>query len=339
MSKRLPLTLVLLLVLALALTAAGCAGGQEAGQEEEQEPETAEQEVAFPTKELTLICPWAAGGGTDTVSRVLAKQAEQFFGKSVMVVNKTGGGGAVGHTEGMKATPDGHTVTMVTVELVILPWVRDVPFTFEDYKPVMRVNFDPAAITVRADAPWDTIEEFLEDAKKNPGKFRSSGTGTGGIWHMATAAVEKATGAKFTWIPSEGMAPAVTNLLGGHLEFVSGSPAEVQAQVEAGNLKILAVMSDERVPNFPDVPTLKEKGIDVVIGAWRGLAVPKDTPDEVVKILHDNFKKAYDTKEFKETMDKLGLGMAYLPTEEFGDFMKKSSEDFKELTKAVGLAK
>ncbi|MGI6097145.1 MAG: tripartite tricarboxylate transporter substrate binding protein [Dethiobacteria bacterium] len=339
---------VALLVFSIAVFAFGCGPATETeappeeqgeGEEEADEPgEGEEVAIDFPTQDLTIICPWAAGGGTDAVARVLAAEAEKVFERKILVENRTGGGGAVGHAEGASATPDGHTLTLTTVEMVILPHIQDVPYTVEDHKAVIRVNFDPAAVTVRADSPWETLDDFLADAEANPGQYRASGTGAGGIWHLAMAALAQEVGVEFTWIPSDGMAPAVTDLLGGHLEFVTGSPAEVQSQVEAGELRLLAVMSDERLPNFPDVPTLQEEGIDLVIGTWRGLTVPRETPDEVVEVLHEKFKQAYDSSEFAATMNELGLGMAYLPPEEFDPFMQQSSAEFGELVEILGLA-
>lgn len=300
------------------------------------------QAVDFPQRNITLICPWAAGGGTDAVARILAMEAEkvleeQGYNVSVLVENRTGAGGAIGHGAGARALSDGYTVTLTTVELIIQPHIEEVPFTYEDYRPIMQVNLDPAAITVPADAPWDTLEEFLVDAKKNPGRFRTSGTGAGGIWHMATLGLEAATGTSFTWVPSHGMGPAVTQLLGGHLEFVSGSPAEVAPQVETGEFRILAIFADERDPSFPDVPTMKELGFDLSIGTWRGLQVPKDTPDEVVNKLHDIFKQAYEAEGFRDTMKNLGLGMFYRSPEDYAQFLQESSEEFGELVEQFDL--
>ena len=294
--------------------------------------------ASFPERDITLICPWAAGGGTDAVARVLAREAENFTDVSINVENRTGGGGAVGHGAGARAQPDGYTVTLTTVELVIQPHIEDLPFSYEDYRPVMQVNFDPAAITVPADAVWDNMDEFLAEARERPGELSTSGTGAGGIWHLATLALEAETGTEFIWVPSDGMAPAVTNLLGGHIDFVSGSPAEVASQVEAGDLKILGIFADERDPSFPDVPTLQEEGIDVdPIGAWRAIQVPVDTPDEIVEELHRIFKNAYESEGFKETMQDLGLGMVYRGPEDFSEFVESNAVEFGNLVEEFGL--
>ncbi|WP_422444923.1 tripartite tricarboxylate transporter substrate-binding protein [Thermoanaerobacterium sp. DL9XJH110] len=293
----------------------------------------------FPEKAIEIIVPYAAGGGTDSVARAISEAAKDTFPKPVVVVNKTGGGGAVGMAEGAKAKPDGYTVTMVTVELVTLPPMGLAPFTYKDFKPVLQINADPSALTVRADAPWNTLDEFIQYAKNNPGKIQIGNSGSGAIWHLAAAAIEQKTGVKFNHVPFDGAAPAVTALLGGHIDAVTVSPAEVSAQIKAGKLKILAVASENRIEQFPDVKTFKEQGVDVVVGTWRGFAVPKDTPDEIVKILQEGFKKAAEKDSFKEFMNKAGLGIEVKTGQEFLDRIQKDSELFDNLIKSLGLAK
>jgi tripartite-type tricarboxylate transporter receptor subunit TctC len=294
-------------------------------------------QAAFPERSITIIVPWGAGGGTDAVARVLANEAEEFTDVSINVENRTGGGGAVGHGQGARANPDGYTVTLTTVELVIQPHIEDVNYSYQDFRPIMQVNLDPAAVTVQADAEWNNVGELIAEAKENPNELLASGTATGGIWHLALLALESETGAEFTWIPSQGMAPAVTDLMGGHVDLVTGSPGEVASQVEAGDLKMLAVMSEERVSGFPEVPTLKEEGIDVSIGTWRGLQVPAETPDEVVEKLHDIFYKAFQSDGFKNKMNDLGLGIKYRGPEEYAKFIEENNEKFKELVKQFDL--
>lgn len=295
--------------------------------------------VNFPTDTIQIIVPYAAGGGTDAVARALAENAKTSFSKPLIVVNKTGGGGAVGMSEGLKAKPDGHTVTMVTVELTTLNHLGLAPFTFKDFKPVMRLNADPAALTVRADAPWNTLDEFLKYAKENPGKIKVGNSGIGAIWHLAAASIEEKTGVKFNHIPMDGAAPAVTALLGGHIDAVTVSPAEVATQVQAGKLKVLGVMDEKRSEGLPDVKTFKEQGVDLSIATWRGFAVPKDTPDEVVKILQDGFTKAAEQQAFKDFMKKMNLGIAVQDSKAFGESMQKDDANFTTLIDKLGLKK
>lgn len=295
------------------------------------------QSGAFPQKEISIIVPYAAGGGTDAVARAVADAAKEHMGQSVVVVNKTGAGGAVGMGEGANAKADGYTVTMITVELTTLPPQNLASFTSDDFIPIMQVNAEPAAITVKADAPWNTVEEFIDYAKEHPGEVKVGNSGVGAIWHLAAAAVEKAADIEFNHVPYEGAAPAVTALLGGHIEAVTVSPAEVASQVKAGELKMLGVVSDERSQTFPDVPTLKESGYDVAVETWRGLAVPKGTPEDVVNTLTENFEKAVNEESFKQFMEDAGLTMAILNGEEFGKVLDRDNQMFADLIEDLGL--
>ncbi len=324
---------VLAVIAAAAILLAGC------GQAKPQADNTSgPAKVNFPTKPVTIIVPFAAGGGTDVLARMLGNAAKNTLSQPVVVENKAGGSGMVGMADGSKASPNGYTVTMVTVELVTVPHMQSVPVQGDDFKYVMRLNFDPSAITVRADSPYKTLKDFLDAAKAKPGTMKIGNSGPGAIWDLATYQLEAATGTKFVHTPYQGAGPAMTDLIGGHIDAVAVSPAEVSAQVAAGKLRILGVMSDSRWSSFPDVPTLKESGVNVSLGTWRGLAVPKSTPDAVVAILHDGFKRAMDTPEFKETFAKTGLGAGYMDGKSFGGFVKNEDERFTKLINDLGLA-
>lgn len=293
--------------------------------------------IDYPTKPIHMVVPWAAGGGTDAVARVLAKEAEPFLGTTIVVENRTGGGGAVGHSAVSSAKPDGYLIGLTTVELIIQPHIQEVPYSHEEMAPIIQVNSDAAAITVPADSEWNTLEEFLDYARANPGELQGSGTGYAGIWHIALLDLSQKSGTEFTFVPSQGAAPAVTELLGGHIDFVSCSPPEVAAQVEAGQLKMLAVSGNERHPNFPDVPTMAELGYDVQTTVWRGVQAPKGTPQEIIDILHDAFKKAYESENFKKTMNNVGLGMVYRNGEDFKKMIAESYDSFGKIVSAFDL--
>ena len=318
--------LSMLTVLALVLAACGSKEGDKG----------ASSSANFPNKKFELIVPFSAGGGTDTVARSFADLAKDELGQPIGVVNREGGGGAVGMQNGANAKADGYTLTLVTGELLTLPHTGLAQFTYEDFRLVSLLNEDPAAITVRADAPWNTIEEFIEAAKTK--KLKVGNSGTGAIWHLAAAAFEKETGITLNHVPFEGAAPAVTALLGGHIDAVSVSPAEVITHVESGDFKVLAVMADERVEKLADVPTLKEQGVDLSFGTWRGLAVPKETPDDVVKVLEETFATTIQSEEFKATLEKLNLGYRYENGEGFLNLIKTQDEIFTELIPAIGLS-
>lgn len=297
------------------------------------------QAADFPSKRLTLICPWAAGGGTDTILRGLARNTEPFLGQTITIVNKTGGSGAIGHAAGVRARPDGYTVTMVTFDILTLPPQGFVPFTYKNYDLLMRVNMDPAAITVPVDAPYNTIEEFVAYAKSNPGKIKVGHAGPGTAWHLAGSIFAEKVGIDLDYVPYNGAAPAVTALVGNHIQAVSVSPAEVRGQVEGGTLKILGIMSDERMPGFPEVRTMKEAGFDVSFGTWRGLAVPNSTSEDAKTILHDAFKKGMETDAFKKFAADTGLGVSYMSAEDWEKDLSTSSVSIANTMKALGLAR
>lgn len=285
----------------------------------------------FPEKAIQIVVPFFPGGGTDHVARALAEVAKDYFGQPIVVVNKVGGSGSVGLTEGAMAKPDGYTVTLTLVELTILPHQGMANITYKDFKPIMQLNEDPAALTVRADAPWNTVEEFLEYARKNPGKIRVGNSGEGSVWHLAAKTIERETGVKLTHTQFDGAAPAGVALLGGEVDAVAISPAEVMTHVKNGKLKILGVMAENRLESLPDVPTFKELGIDIEMVTWRGISVPKDTPDEVVEILRKGFIQAANDDHFREIMVKLGLGYNIADAKDFEGVIKESDEFYKGL--------
>jgi tripartite-type tricarboxylate transporter receptor subunit TctC len=298
--------------------------------------------AAYPERPITLVCPWAAGGGTDAVARILAIVLEKDLGQAVSVVNRTGGGGAVGHTAGATARPDGYTITIATVEITMMHWMGLAQVDHKAYEPISLVNFDPAGISVRQDAPWKSIKELQDHVKANPGKLKASGTGPGGIWDVARAGWLKALGLPHTavpWVPSQGAAPALQELVAGGVDICTCSLPEAASLIEAGKVRPLAIMADKRDPKFPNTPTLKESGVDWTIGAWRGIVAPKGTPPEVVGRLEQAIKKAVESKEFVDFMNSRGFGITYRPAKGFGAFMAEGDASMGRLMKEVGLAK
>jgi len=339
------LALVLALVMACSLIA--CGGKEEAPAAKEETKTEApaktdapakEEKVNFPTRTINMVCPWSAGGGTDAVLRALCMSAEKYLGQTITVTNTTGGGGATGFGAIMAGQPDGYNMGMITFELSSLKPQGLVDFDYTNFDCLMQVNFDPATITVPADAPYDTIEEFIEWCKAHPGEATFSGTGTGGVWHIALCLFADAAGIDVKWVPSDGAAPAVVDLMGGHLTGVSVSPAEVLSQVKAGDLKILAVMDGARSASVPDVPTMAECGFDITFGAWRGLALPKGVGEAERAVLIDAFEKAWNDPDFIEICSNMGLGLTYLNSEDFTSFLAKNLDDVTATMQALGLA-
>ena len=289
----------------------------------------------FPTKEVQILIPYAPGGATDLVFRALAASTSKYLGKAVVVVNKAGGAGAVGFTEAAQARPDGYTVVTAITPLTILPHQVKTAFTYKDFEPIINVVQDPAMFQVRADSPWKTLQEFLDYAKKNPGMITVGNSGAGGGVHLIALAFERAAGVKFNHIPFAGGGPSVTALLGGHIHAVSVSPPEGIAHVKAGKLRIIALFSAKRMEAFPNVPTVREQGVNFVMSQWRGLAAPKGTPADVIKKLHDAFKQGMEDPAFVKNAADMTVQLAYLGPAEFGKMMAQDDERYTKLVEEI----
>ena len=284
-----------------------------------------------------MICPWGAGGGTDAVLRAFCSAAEKQLGQTITVENKTGGGGAIGHAAIKDAKPDGYTMGMITFELNSLPQQGLIDFTYADYDPLIRVNADAATLTVKADAPYNTVQEFVDYCKKNPGKVSIGNSAPGSVWHIGAGLLADKTGINVKHVAFEGAAGAVTALAGGHIEAVSVSLAEVKSQLDAGNVKVIGIMDEKRPANYPNIPTFKEQGFDITYFTWRGLALPKGVDPAIKKIIVDAFAKAEADPSFVETAGKLNLNLAYQDPAEFSKFLKTNFEDVTATMKALGL--
>ena len=295
------------------------------------------QGSGYPNRPIELIVPAGAGGGTDVLARAFAEAAKKHLPQPMTVINKPGASGMIGHGEMINAKPDGYKLAIVFAEIVIVPHLGLTKLSYEDFTPIARLNADPAAITVRADSPWNTIEDFLAASRAKPGEIKMGNSGPGSIWHLAHAALEDKVGVRYIPVPFSGAAPAVLSLLGGHVDAVAVSPGEVATHVQGGKLKTLAVMADKRLKGFDNVPTLKERGIDLSIGTWRGLATPKATPPDVVAILTEATRKAADEAVVKDSLDRLSMGYSYADAETFRANMKRDNELFKALVNKLGI--
>ena len=279
----------------------------------------------FPTRNITMICPWAAGGGTDAILRALSQAAERQLGVTITVDNRTGGAGAIGHAAIMNARPDGYTMGMITFELNSLPQQGLINFTFEDFDPVMLVNADAATLTVHADAPYNTVQEFVDYARQNPG-LTIGNSAPGSVWHIGAGLLANETGIDVTHISFEGAAPAVTALAGGHIHAVSVSLAEVRSQLEAGNVKVLGIMDHERSELFPNIPTFIEQGFDITYFTWRGIALPKGVDPAIKDTLVRAFSAAMEDPAFIAQARNMNLNLTYMPPDEFSVFLRENFE-------------
>ena len=291
----------------------------------------------YPTKPIELIVNFPPGGGTDVVARAFVEAARPHMAHSFIVVNKPGAAGAIGLTDIGKSKPDGYRLGFVTVDMTSVPHLGLTKLQVDDFVPVAMLSEDPSALTVRADAPYKTLEEFIAAGKKAPGTLQVANPGTGSIYHLAAEMFERAVGIDLNPVPFTGANPAVQSLLGGHIDAVVTSPAEVAAHVAVGKLRILGVMAERRVSNFPAVPTLREKGYDVVIGAWRGMIAPKGTPQPVVDALRNISRTAAKEPAFASILAKQNLSIVYKDQPEFASVIQKDNARFKELLGSLGM--
>jgi tripartite-type tricarboxylate transporter receptor subunit TctC len=294
------------------------------------------------SRPVQLICPWAAGGGTDRVARMVGILLEKELGQPVTIVNRTGGGGAVGHTAGATATPDGHTLTIVTVELAMMHWMGLTPLTYKEFTPVTLVNIDAAGVQVAENSEWKTLKQLLDYVKANPGKAKASGTAKGGIWDLARAGLLKTAGIPvdaMPWVPSTGAATGLQELVAGGVQVVTASLVEGRSLIDAKKVRALANMAEARDPVFPDVPTAKELGYNWTMGAWRGFALPKGTSAEIVAVYEKAMDKVVKSKEFTDFMKGGPFGILYKPSAEFAKFLAEQDATFGVLMKEAGITK
>lgn len=300
-------------------------------------------QAAYPERPITLIVPWGAGGGTDATARIIGSLLEKELGKPVNVVNRTGGSGVVGHQAIATAAPDGYTIGMITVEIAMMHWQGLTDLNPTSYTPLALVNSDPAGLNVSATSPYKSVGELLTAIKANPGKMKASGTGQGGIWHLAIAGMLKNAGidpASVPWVPSNGAAPGLQDLVAGGVDIVPCSIPEARSLIDAGKVRPLAIMDPKASELYPTLPTLKAAiGSDWTTAAWRGMAGPKGMPKEATDALVASLKKVHDSKEFRDFMSQRGFGVIWAGPGDFANFMAKSNTDNGAVMKSIGLAK
>ncbi|KAB7633850.1 tripartite tricarboxylate transporter substrate binding protein [Verminephrobacter sp. Larva24] len=298
--------------------------------------------AAWPDRPVTLVVPWAAGGGTDATARIIGALLEKELGQPVNVVNRTGGNGVVGHQAIAGATPDGYTIGMATVEIAMMHHQGLTQLSYRDYTPIALLNFDPAALTVSAESPYKTFDDLLKAVKAAPGKLKASGTGHGGIWHLSLAGMLsdlKLDTVAVRWVPSNGAAPALVDLAAGGVDIVAASLPEARPLIDAGKARPMVIMANAPAALYPNVPTLKSlTGSNWTMGGWRGIAAPKGLPADIQAKLARHIQKICNSKEYKDFMGGRGFGMMYADSAEFGKFMEKSDTDMGQILKTLGMA-
>lgn len=292
------------------------------------------QSAEFPSKDIMHIMPWSAGGGTDTVMRTFMTFAEKHLGVVINTQNVTGAQSGIGVLRLMKSRPDGYTIGSLTWDSVIsVPYYQLVPgYDTEQLSYLGAVTVHPTAIIVRADAPWNTLEEFITAAKAAPGNLKVSNVGTGGVWHLPALDFAQQAGIDVQHIPyPKGSGPQREALLSGETDAASTSISAAYSAIQSGQARVLAVMADERDPNFPDVPTFNELGYDVTWGGFRLVATSSDVDPEKREMLTNAFAKVFEMPEFQKTAEETGMGAVWLDSEQTKAYVEASQE------KAFGL--
>ncbi len=285
----------------------------------------------FPTRPVSLIIPWAPGGGGTLNAQTLQPHVEKALGVGAVIVNKTGGGGTIAWNFVANAPSDGYTVGIVNPSLVVTVYTTKTGVNYQKFDPIIYTVGVPAGVVVRTESPWKTFGEFIGYAKANPGKVQMANSGHAAMYHIGIVGIEMATGVKFTHVPYKGSGPCVTALLGGH---VDGSLIEISTllpYVEAKKFRILAVSSEKRNFALPDVPTFKEYGFDLDVGTWYGYVVPRGTPKERIKVLHDAFKVAMESEDFKAFYKKQGGVVEYMGPEGLGSYLEEQDKLWKKI--------
>ncbi|MEA2997122.1 MAG: putative tricarboxylic transport rane protein [Alphaproteobacteria bacterium] len=299
-------------------------------------PASAQQFPQGKPVEMTVM--FGAGSAADVTARYLADGMARALNVPVPVVNRTGGGGAIGYNHVSQQKPDGHSIIWNSNSISTNYHSGILQFDYRAFDPVARVSVETPVLAVRADAPWKTLKEFVEYAKSNPGKVRIGNSGAGSHTHFAASALFLTGGAKVIDVPF-GEGQAVVNLLGSRIEGIVQLPAAVVAHVKSGGLRVLAVLGSKRDPIFPDVPTANESGYAVALDMWRGIAVPKGVPKPIIVRLQNAIKTTVESEAFKEAGKSIGFAPAYLPADDFGRLIASDDAKLASVMVELGLKK
>ena len=293
--------------------------------------------AAYPERPIKMIVPWAAGGDTDNIFRPFAAEFQKQLGQPVVIANIGGASGTVGAREAQKSAPDGYTVYAVHdyIHLTFYAGISDVKYS--DFEPICLVAATPSVLTASAKTPWKNWQELFDDAKKRPGEITVGAT-LGSTSHIFPAMIEKAAGIKFKFVSYDGLAPRMNALLGGHTNLTDSNLTQ-KGKVEAALLRFIAIASEKRDPEAPDVPTLKELGMNLVYEVVRGVLVPKGTPAPVRAKLEEACAKATREPSFAQAMKLQGTRVAYLNANDYAQFLAKIDNESKVIMTDLGLIK
>ncbi len=296
---------------------------------------------SWPTRPITMIVPFPPGGLADLVARPVAEAMSRDLGQPVVIENKAGAGGGIGMGLAAKAKPDGYTVLLALSSLTVIPEAdtllgRPPMFALADLRPIARYTADPTVLAVRADAPWKTVQQFVDDVKKRPGVINYGSSGSYGTMHVPMEILSQNAGLKMTHVPFTGAGPAVIALLGGQIDAISTGPATVLQQVKAGKLRVLAHWGTSSLVALPDVPSLKDSGYSAEYAQWSGLFIPKDTPEPIAQRLRAAAKAAAQDAKVKEVILNAGSPVQYQDSPDFEKYVQLDASRMAAVVKRIG---
>jgi tripartite-type tricarboxylate transporter receptor subunit TctC len=298
-------------------------------------------QAPFPSKPITMVVPFPPGGVADTVARPVAEAMSRDLGQPVVIENRGGAGGGIGMGHAAKAAPDGYTVLLALASYSVLPEAdailgRAPMYSYNSLRPIARITADPTVLAVRADAPWKTVKDFVDDAKRRPGAINYGSSGNYGTMHVPMEILAQNAGIKLTHVPFTGAGPAIVALLGGQIEAVSTGPATVVQHVKGGKLKVLGHWGTGKLQALPDVPSLKESGYDAEYAQWSGLFIPAGVPEPVAQRLRAAAKAAANDARVREVIGGAGSPILYLDTPEFEKYVQSDVKRMSEVVKKMG---
>jgi tripartite-type tricarboxylate transporter receptor subunit TctC len=293
--------------------------------------------AAYPDRPIKMIVPWAAGGDTDNIFRPFAPLLQKHIGQTVVIANVGGASGTKGAKEAKDSPPDGYTVFAVHDYIHSTYWAGVADVSYTDFEPICLISSTASVLTASPKTPWKNWQEFLADAKKRPGQITVGAT-LASTSHFFPALIEKNTGIKLKYVSYEGLAPRMNAILGGHTDLTDSNLTQ-KGKVDAGQLKFLAIATEKRHPEMPNVPTLKELGVNVVYDVNRGLMVPKGTPNDVISKLGSSCAAAAKEPEFAKAMKLQGTDVRYMDRAAFGKWLKQNDDLNRNLAKDLGLLK
>jgi tripartite-type tricarboxylate transporter receptor subunit TctC len=302
---------------------------------------TAAAQAPYPSKPITMIVPFPPGGLADIVARPVAEAMSRELGQPVVIENKGGAGGGIGMGLASKAAPDGYTILMALSSYSVLPEADTVlgrapMYSFASLRPIARITADPTVLAVRAEAPWKTAKDFVEDAKKRPGAINYGSSGNYGTMHVPMEILAQNAGIKMTHVPFTGAGPAVVALLGGQIDAISTGPATVLQHVKAGKIRVLAHWGSARLDALPDVPTLKEAGYNAEYAQWSGLFIPAGVPEPIAQRLRAAARAAANDPKVKEVILNAGSPILYQDTPDFEKYVQADVRRMSEVVKKMG---